>query len=163
MPSPITSIKGGEKGCPSAVWDGGAPAKEYCDGNDNKFPWWSTCCTWKWNPDLGIDSCLPKSCTFTNCKGLKVGCGGDDPEPLDETDPSQTGAVRCCNDDSCISPDSCLETTYDQAQATCTANGRRLCTLTELVEGKCCGTGCGFDSALNWYNEIIGNGIFLSS
>ena len=51
----------GEKGCPSAVHDDGAPAEEYCLGNDNKFPWWSTCCTWKCNPDLGTESCLPKS------------------------------------------------------------------------------------------------------
>ena len=59
LPSPITWIKGGEKGCPSAVHGDGAPAKEYCIGNDNEFPWWSRCCGWKWNPDLGEDSCLP--------------------------------------------------------------------------------------------------------
>ena len=60
-----------EKGCPGAIWGGnnfGTPASKYCY-NDDRFPWWQTCCTWKWgpysNPITNIDkegfSCLPKS------------------------------------------------------------------------------------------------------
>merc|ERR1740130_2582620 len=34
------------KGCPGAVWWGGAPAKKYCDGDGDKYPWWKKCCHW---------------------------------------------------------------------------------------------------------------------
>ena len=54
-------MNGVPKGCPSAVWSNGDPSSSYCNGANNRFPWWKTCCTWKWNNDLGQSSCQPKS------------------------------------------------------------------------------------------------------
>ena len=68
---------------------------------------------------------------------------------------TQKAAVRCCSmtGDTCISPgnpESCLTTTYDEAQTKCEGEGRRLCTLMEYL--KCCGSGCNFDVELAWHS-----------
>ena len=90
--------------------------------------------------------------------GLNVGCPnlGAGPTPPNDIGPSQIAAVRCCGDDVCITPQPCSETTIDQAKAICATNGKRLCTVTELAENKCCGTGCGFDALLTWYSGSTG-------
>ena len=100
---------------------------------------------------------------YLNCKdwiisGLNIGCPnlGAGPTPPNDIGPSQIAAVRCCSDDVCITPESCSETTFDQAKAICATNGKRLCTVTELAENKCCGTGCGFDRLLTWYSGSTG-------
>jgi hypothetical protein len=88
-------------------------------------------------------------------KGLEDGCkmNGASPIPPNVIAPSQRAAVRCCSHDGmdCITPQTCLETTYDDAERKCTTLGRRLCTATELANDKCCSTGCGFDAKLTWY------------
>ena len=61
LTQPIVNMNGVPWGCPSAVWSSGAPSSSYCSGASNRFPWWKTCCTWKWNNDLGQSSCQPKS------------------------------------------------------------------------------------------------------
>ena len=62
LTKPIVSKNGVPWGCPSAVWSNGDPSSSYCNGDtNNRFPWWKTCCTWKWNNDLGQHSCQPKS------------------------------------------------------------------------------------------------------
>ena len=67
-------------------------------------------------------------------------------------------SVRCCNDATPMTCQSdaagtCFGTaqTWTQADATCAANGLRLCTLAELPS--CCGTGCEYDSGLVWTSE----------
>ena len=89
--------------------------------------------------------------------GLEDGCpiAGMSPEPPEVIAVNMTGAVRCCSYDGmdCITPKSCLIVTYSMAEEECAANGRRLCTSSELAENKCCGTGCNFDSELTWYNN----------
>ena len=100
---------------------------------------------------------------YLNCiewaiSGLYIGCPNHkgDPIPPDNIGPSQIAGVRCCSDDVCITPQPCSETTIDQAKAICATNGKRLCTVTELAENKCCGTGCGFDAKLTWYSGSTG-------
>ena len=102
-------------------------------------------------------------CTFTKknllpntilaSKGLADGCSinGASPVPPDVIAPSQIAAVRCCSYDGkdCISPEPCLETTYDEARKKCATIGRRLCTAAEM--DICCWKGCYFDDKLNWY------------
>ena len=69
---PYSMTSGGQRGCQGAIWGSGDPAEKYCK-NDDRFPWWQTCCTWKWgpykNPITYIDkegfSCLPKSGGYT--------------------------------------------------------------------------------------------------
>ena len=66
-----------------------------------------------------------------------------------------TGAVRCCSYDgkTCAIPNTCLTTTFINAEEKCAANGMRLCTSSEFAENKCCDKGCNFDWKLNWYND----------
>ena len=65
---------------------------------------------------------------------------------------SANGAVRCCskNGRTCVTPKSCMETTFAMAQAECSAIEMRICTAEELERNKCCNTGCGFDDKLTW-------------
>ena len=100
---------------------------------------------------------------YLNCiewaiSGLYIGCPNHkgDPVPPDNIGPSQIAGVRCCSDDVCITPQPCSNTTFDQAQAICAKNGKRLCTLTELADKKCCNTGCGFNALLIWYSGSTG-------
>jgi len=74
--------------------------------------------------------------------------------------------VRCCSDgpiyegmppprSGCsawgISSWSCArDKTFAEAEAICRAQGARLCTASELVDGCTAGTGCGFDVELVW-------------
>eukprot|EP00964_Phaeocystis_antarctica_P032884 scaffold18638_cov66-Phaeocystis_antarctica.AAC.3 len=67
-------------------------------------------------------------------------------------------SVRCCNDATPMACKSdaagtCFGTAqrWTQADAICTANGLRLCTVAELTS--CCGTGCEYDSSLVWTSE----------
>ena len=65
---PYSMTSGGQSGCRGAIWGSGDPAEKYCK-NDDRFPWWQNCCTWKWgsywNPITFIEqegyNCLPKS------------------------------------------------------------------------------------------------------
>ena len=87
--------------------------------------------------------------------GLTDGCPkqGRILQPVEVVSPSQTAAVRCCsdNDENCITPIPCLNTTHYNAQEKCAAIGRRLCSVVELATNTCCGTGCGFDDELTWH------------
>ena len=78
-------------------------------------------------------------------------------------DPSSSlGEVQCCSNDgsSCIRKDTAgqcfsgdddaAKKTYFEAVAICAAQGRRLCTKTETVADKCCGSGCSTDRYLAW-------------
>ena len=82
------------------------------------------------------------------------------PEIPDEL--PETAAVRCCSKDGkeCVTPgfnvpmQRCSITSFSKAEKVCQAIGWRLCTATKLVvENKCCGTGCNFDSELTWFNN----------
>ena len=68
---------------------------------------------------------------------------------------SANGAVRCCskNGRTCVTPKSCMETTFAMAQAECSAIEMRICTAEELERNKCCNTGCGFDDKLTWHTD----------
>jgi hypothetical protein len=44
-------------GCVGAVWSNCKPSHSYCDGKDEKYPWFKKCCTWEEN------ECKPKSTT----------------------------------------------------------------------------------------------------
>ena len=35
-----------QKGCPGAAYTGGHPAREYCENDEGKYPWWKVCCYW---------------------------------------------------------------------------------------------------------------------
>ena len=76
---------------------------------------------------------------------------------------SAKGAVRCCskNGQTCITPKPCLETTFEMAQASCSAIERRICTAEELAKNKCCRSGCGFDDKLIWHTGSKSNKIYL--
>eukprot|EP00929_Paragymnodinium_shiwhaense_P093305 TRINITY_DN5343_c4_g1_i1.p1 TRINITY_DN5343_c4_g1~~TRINITY_DN5343_c4_g1_i1.p1 ORF type:complete len:5356 (-),score=897.12 TRINITY_DN5343_c4_g1_i1:93-15986(-) len=74
-------------------------------------------------------------------------------------------AVRCCSlgGDECITvlgPNEdynvgCFpEASFEEARDLCEDRGYRLCTLIELMNKTCCGTGCGFDSYLVWSNKV---------
>lgn len=89
-------------------------------------------------------------------------------------DPSATAAIRCCSMDgsSCQTQDlpgshmqqifgidgvyvgedqTCINSlTFSEAQDTCAEAGLRLCTVTELNAGTCCGTGCWHDHRAIW-------------
>ena len=64
---PYSMTSGGNRGCQGAIWGSGDPASKYCK-DDNRFPWWQNCCTWKWgsywNPITKLDKdgygCFPK-------------------------------------------------------------------------------------------------------
>ena len=43
-----------QQGCPGAAYNNGIPAKEYCQNDDGRYPWWQTCCFWN-----GL-ICIPK-------------------------------------------------------------------------------------------------------
>ena len=66
---------GGHRGCQGAIWGNGDPASKYCK-DDDRFPWWQNCCTWKWgsywNPITKLDtdgnSCHPKSGKYYSTK-----------------------------------------------------------------------------------------------
>ena len=50
-----------QKGCPGAIKGGndfGKPSKKFCS-DDDSYPWWQTCCEWKWSE--GSQKCVPKS------------------------------------------------------------------------------------------------------
>ena len=103
---------------------------------------------------------MPNTVSCIASKGLADGCSinGASPIPPDVIAPSHIAAVRCCSYDGkdCISPEPCLETTYDEARKKCATIGRRLCTATELAENVCCWKGCYFDEKLNWYINFTG-------
>lgn len=74
---------------------------------------------------------------------------------IDEACTSLHAAVRCCSTDgtSCVSEVSgvCLSNVgYVAAQEACAGIGMRLCTQDELIDGLCCGSGCGFDTQRIW-------------
>ena len=64
---PYSMTSGGHRGCQGAIWGSGDPASKYCK-DDDRFPWWQNCCTWKWgsywNPITKLDKdgygCFPK-------------------------------------------------------------------------------------------------------
>jgi len=90
------------------------------------------------------------------------------------TDPDQLAAIRCCGvtGDDCETQNlpgsvnqqifgvdgffvgqvqSCInEVTFADAEAICESAGRRLCTVAELNDGVCCGTGCWHDHRAVW-------------
>lgn len=73
-----------------------------------------------------------------------------------------TAAVRCCQVDGslpCVSQvDGTCHTavTFSQAEAVCQAAGLRLCTQTEMSDGRCCGTGCWFNHYAVWITQDAG-------
>ena len=89
---------------------------------------------------------------FSELVGLIDGCrtNGAFLEPSVMTSESQVTAIRCCNDDNCVSPSDCPEVTYSIAKEKCADIGRRICTSDELYDQKCCGTGCNFDYYNLW-------------
>ena len=101
---------------------------------------------------------MPNTVSCIASKGLADGCSinGASPIPPDVIAPSHIAAVRCCSYDGkdCISPEPCLETTYDEARKKCATIGRRLCTAAEM--DICCWKGCYFDDKLNWYINFTG-------
>ena len=65
--------------------------------------------------------------------------------------------MRCCSneDEICITPSPCFNSTYGEAKDKCAAIGRRLCMKEELAKEKCCGSNnnvCNFDTALTWHS-----------
>ena len=79
------------------------------------------------------------------------------PKPPERVFQSQKAAVRCCsqNGENCITPNSCLITTYGEAKEKCAGIGRRLCMPDELATRKCCAswsTDCKFDTVLTWHS-----------
>jgi hypothetical protein len=63
LPTSMNGAKYG-KGCGSAVWfSSGSPSKQYCTGDNGKFPWWAECCKWTGN------KCEAKSATKSNSAG----------------------------------------------------------------------------------------------
>ena len=80
-------------------------------------------------------------------------------QALAAADPMAKAAVRCCTlpGDSCVSdkaPPSldCFpaSATFAEAEAACSSESMRLCTLVEMEAGVCCSTGCTYDSYLSW-------------
>ena len=69
---------------------------------------------------------------------------------------SSTAFIRCCSTDGagCSTESRCNNSddlvTYADAEATCVANGGRLCTKDELLTDICCGTGGQCDSYGVW-------------
>jgi len=76
--------------------------------------------------------------------------------------------VSCCNDDGegwrpamvsdslqtdCYDADFDHAATFAEAEAMCTANGYRLCTLQEMLSGMTEGTGCYYNHVYNWVSD----------
>ena len=96
------------------------------------------------------------------------GCGDISSSCLDTLSDVALAAIRCCKLDtssgtcfaSICSKDGNVLTgvatpnaaTYLQASDECAAHGARLCTLGELTDGECCGSGCKHDSRKVWSN-----------
>jgi hypothetical protein len=78
------------------------------------------------------------------------------PRAVVSSDSDEVASVRCCSMDgvTCDSdhlPGGCQEDkTFSEAVAICEANGERLCTEEEIIDRRCCGTGCGFDGHQVW-------------
>ena len=50
------------RGCPGAVWSDGRPSSGYCSGgNNDKYPWWATCCKF----DTKQNKCVPNGAGAT--------------------------------------------------------------------------------------------------
>lgn len=66
-------------------------------------------------------------------------------------------AVSCCAEDESVPRmmnGECLQAkTYYEANAICTENGYRLCTLSEMLEGRTKDKGCGHDHRYNWVQD----------
>ena len=81
---------------------------------------------------------------------------------------SHLAGVRCCSD-SCELQPRCISicnnkqlhtplrdsplSTWQEAQAKCQAQGRRLCSVDELVHSACCRRGCALDTQLVWTGD----------
>jgi hypothetical protein len=106
------------------------------------------------NPSSDSTSCGALSSTRTEDQ-LCVAAGDD-----------ETAGIRCCNDDGegasfCGDPpstggDTCTTHSLALAQATCEANGYRLCTASEILSGQTIGTGCSYDAMKVWSSTSCG-------
>ena len=55
LPKPIKGDDGYEKGCKGArLGDNGLPHKQWCDGDNGRYPWYKKCCEWKSNACVAI-------------------------------------------------------------------------------------------------------------
>lgn len=63
------------------------------------------------------------------------------------------GVTCCSSDDRGYRPDCVSGKTYREAEALCESKGLRLCTKSEILQGKGKGSGCGFDAFSHWVSD----------